>query len=94
MVDTGEYFTDDPYVDIALMAPRAVNWQVKETTRSSLDSPRIDIKRLITIVRRSGYHGYLPIETLRMGRANYDTFKEIPKLLAELREAIEATASA
>jgi sugar phosphate isomerase/epimerase len=94
MVDTGEYFTDDPYADIALMAPRAVNWQVKETTRSSLDSPRIDMKRLLTIVRRSGYHGYLPIETLRMGRADYDSFKEIPKLLAELREAIDATASA
>jgi sugar phosphate isomerase/epimerase len=94
MVDTGEYFTDDPYADIALMAPRAVNWQVKETTRSSLDSPRIDMKRLLTIVRRSGYHGYLPIETLRMGRANYDTFEEIPKLLAELRAAIDATAPA
>ncbi|MEO6525257.1 MAG: sugar phosphate isomerase/epimerase family protein [Gemmatimonadaceae bacterium] len=93
MVDTGEYFTADPYIDIALMAPRAVNWQVKETTRSRLDSPRIDMKRLVTVIRKSGYQGYLPIETLRMGRADYDTFKEIPKLLAELREAIDATSS-
>ena len=47
---------------------------------------------MVAIVRRAGYRGYLPIETLRMGRADYDTFVEIPKLLAQLREAIEATA--
>ena len=93
MVDTGEYFTDDPYADIAIMAPHAVNWQVKETTRSTLDSPRIDMKKLLTVIRRSGYHGYLPIETLRMGRKSYDTLEEIPKLLAELRAAIDATSS-
>ena len=91
MVDTGSYLTADPYVDIALVAPRAVNWQVKETTRSRLDSPRLDVRRLVTIVRRAGYRGYLPIETLRMGRADYDSFVEIPKLLAQLREAIRAT---
>jgi hypothetical protein len=70
-----------------------VNWQVKETTRSSLQSPRIDMKRLLTVVRRAGYHGYLPIETLRMGRTEYDTYTEIGKLLAELRDAIDATAA-
>jgi sugar phosphate isomerase/epimerase len=91
MVDTGSYATEDPYDDIALVAPRAANWQVKETMRSRLDSPRIDMTRFVTIVRRSGYHGYLPIETLRMGRANYDSFVEIPKMLAQLRKAIAAT---
>src|SRR5512138_2388123 len=69
MVDTGSYATEDPYADIALVAPRAVNWQVKETLRSRVDSPRLDMLRFVTIVRRAGYHGYLPIETLRMGRA-------------------------
>lgn len=93
MVDTGSYLTPDPYVDIELAAPRAVNWQVKETTRSRLDSPRLDMKRLLGIVRRSGYHGYLPIESLRMGRADYDSFRVIPGMLAELRAAIDATAS-
>jgi sugar phosphate isomerase/epimerase len=93
MVDTGSYATEDPYADIALVAPRAVNWQVKETMRSRVDSPRIDMTRLVTIVRRSGYHGFLPIETLRMGRASYDSFVEIPKMLAQLKAAIAATAS-
>src|SRR5215218_2231723 len=93
MVDTGSYLTDDPYADIALAAPYAVNWQVKETTRSRLDSPRLDMKRFIAIVRRTGYRGYLPIETLRMGRADYDSFVEIPRMLAQLRTAIAETAN-
>ena len=92
MVDTGSYLTPDPYADIAMAAPHAVNWQVKETTRSRLDSPRLDVRRLVALVRRAGYRGYLPIETLRMGRTDYDSFVEIPKLLAQLREAIRATA--
>ena len=92
MVDTGSYLTDDPYSDIALAAPYAVNWQVKETTRSRLDSPRLDLKRFLGIVRRTGYRGYLPIETLRMGRANYDSFVEIARMLERLRAAIAETA--
>lgn len=93
MVDTGSYLTPDPYADIALVAPRAVNWQVKETTRSRLDSPRLDIARFVAIVRAANYHGYLPIETLRMGRTDYDSFTEIPKMLMQLRTAIDATAA-
>jgi sugar phosphate isomerase/epimerase len=93
MVDTGKYMTPDPYVDIALAAPLAVNWQLKETTQSTLDSPRVDLKRVLQIVRKSGYHGYLPIETLSMGRKGYDSYKEIPAMLAQLRDAIDTTAT-
>ena len=90
MVDTGKYMTPDPYVDIALAAPYAVNWQLKETTQSTLDSPRVDMKRVLQIVRKSGYHGFLPIETLSMGRKDYDSYRAIRAMLAQLREAIEA----
>jgi len=93
MVDTGSYATDDPYADIALVAPRAVNWQVKETMRSRVDAPHVEMMRLITIVQRSGYRGYVPIETLRMGRTGYDSFVEIPRMLAQLNSAIAATAN-
>lgn len=94
MVDTGMYRTDDPYADIALVAPYAVTWQIKETLGSRLDSPRIDLRRLIRIVRESGYRGYLPIETLAMGRrgSDYDPFTEVAALLAEMRDAIRRTA--
>ena len=92
LVDTGKYLTDDPYVDIALMVPYAVNWQIKETTRSSTNSPRTDFKKLVSIIREGGYRGYVPIETLSMRRKDYDPFVEVAKTLAELRAAIAATA--
>ena len=37
LVDTGKYLTPDPYADTALVAPYAVNWQINETLRSTLD---------------------------------------------------------
>ena len=88
LVDTGKYLTPDPYADISLMAPYAVNWQIKENTRSTLDSPAIDLMKLIAIVRQSGYRGYLPIETLAMGRKDYDPHSEVIVLLTQLRRAI------
>ncbi len=91
LVDTGKYLTADPYGDIALAAPYAVNWQIKETLGSTLESPLVDMKRLITIIRKSGYRGYLPIETLSMKRPNYNPHAEVTKILLQLREAIEAT---
>jgi hypothetical protein len=51
------------------------------------------MRRLVEIVRASGYRGYLPIETLAMGRKDYDPRVEVPKMLIELRAAIRATAS-
>jgi len=92
LVDTGKYLTADPYADIALMAPHAVNWQIKETMQSTTTSPAIDMKKLVTIIRQSGYRGYLPIETLKMGRADYDSYTAVKQTLKELREALAATA--
>ncbi len=91
MVDTGKYLTPEPYADIALMAPYAVNWQIKETMRSEVDSPKVDMKRLVTIIRKSGYRGYVPIETLSMRRKDYDSYVEITKMLRDLQAAIAAT---
>ena len=88
LVDTGKYLTPDPYADIALMAPYAVNWQIKETMQSTLKSPRVDLPRLVKIIRASGYRGYIPIETLAMGRKDYDPYAEVAKLHADLRAAL------
>lgn len=93
LVDTGKYMTDDPYVDIAMMAPYAVNWQIKETLFSKPDAPRTDLKKLVTIIRKSGYRGFLPIETLSMGRKGYDSYVAVQGMLAELNAAIAATES-
>ncbi len=88
LVDTGKYLTDDPYSDIVMMVPHAVNWQIKETLGSSLKSPPADFSKLVRILHEGGYRGFVPIETLSMGRKDYDPRAEIIKVLAELRRAI------
>ncbi|RFC48484.1 MAG: Sugar phosphate isomerase/epimerase [Verrucomicrobia bacterium] len=88
LVDTGKYFTDDPYADIALMVPHAVNWQIKETLGSKLKTPPTDFRKLVKIIHDGGYRGFLPIETLAMGRKDYDPAAEILKALKAMREAI------
>jgi sugar phosphate isomerase/epimerase len=93
IVDTGYYKTDDPYRDIAAVAPYAVNWQVKESPIAAGSDVRTDLKKLLTIVRMSGYRGYLPIETLSASGQDYDPYEVVPRFLAELRTAVTATAS-
>jgi sugar phosphate isomerase/epimerase len=93
LVDTGKYLTADPYADIAMVAPYAVNWQIKETTGSEASSPKTDMLKLVTIIRRSGYRGYIPIETLSMRRPGYDSYVESANMLQDLRAALAATES-
>jgi sugar phosphate isomerase/epimerase len=88
LVDTGKYLTEDPYADIALMAPHAVNWQIKETVGSSLKTPPTDFKKLAKIIQEANYRGFVPIETLAMGRKDYDPAIEVVKVLGAMRRAI------
>ena len=81
----------DPYQDIALMAPHAVNWQIKETLYSTPEGAPTDLVKLLGIVRKSGYRGYLPIETLSMKRPGYDSRTAVRGLLNALEKAIAAT---
>lgn len=95
IVDTGYFKADDPYAEMAKAAPYAVNWQIKQSpmgVEKEAEAPT-DLKRLLQIVRASGYRGYLPIETLSpRGGGNYDPFTVVPKFLAEVRAALAATA--
>ena len=88
IVDTGKYLSADPYIDIALTAPLAVNWQVKETPFGKPNKPLTDMRKIVKIARDAGYNGYLPIESLPMGRKNYDTPGELRRMLKELQSAI------
>ena len=85
LVDTGKYLTPDPYADIALIAPHAVGWQIKETMGSDLRSARVDLTRLMRIISAAGYRGFVPIETLAMGRKDYNPPAEVERLLQGMR---------
>jgi sugar phosphate isomerase/epimerase len=92
IVDTGYFKSPDPYADIALVAPHAVNWQVKQSPLGEDSEVPTDLKKLLTIIRKSGYSGYLPIETLSPRGKPYDPFTVVPAFLKQLRDAITQTA--
>ncbi len=85
ILDTGSYRQEDPYKAIEKTASYAVNWQVKEKIFVDGKEVETDIPRLFSIIRHSGYHGYVPIETLGAGdpktkiKALYD--QVIPELI-------------
>jgi sugar phosphate isomerase/epimerase len=92
IVDTGFFLTPDPYADIEQVIPYAVNWQVKELLGDRRGDP-VDMDRLVDIIRRSGYRGYVPVETLPMPgkEEEYDAFARVPELLDRLRKALDKT---
>jgi sugar phosphate isomerase/epimerase len=92
IVDTGYFKSPDPYVDIALVAPHALNWQIKQSPLGEDSEVPTDLNKLMRIIRKSGYRGYLPIETLSPRGKPYDPFTVIPAFAEQLRAAILATA--
>jgi sugar phosphate isomerase/epimerase len=91
IVDTGYFQTPDPYQDIARVIPYAVNWQIKEKLDGAAGSNKTDLKKLVRIIRASGYRGYLPIETLSVKGQPYDPRARVTELLGQLREALAQT---
>lgn len=92
IVDTGKFVSKDPYQDIALAAPYAVNWQIKQSPAGADSEVPTDLAKLIRIVRASGYRGYLPIETLAPANKVYEPFAVVPPFLKLVREAMAQTA--
>ena len=90
IVDTGNFKTEDPYVDIAAVVPYAINWQVKESVFGLGSEIRTDFRRLVKIIKAGGYTGYIPVETLLVRGQSYDPFVLVREMLDELQEAIDA----
>jgi sugar phosphate isomerase/epimerase len=104
IVDTGYFITPDPYVDIEKVMPYAVNFQMKESVFGAASLVRIDVPRVMKIIKKTGYRGYLPIETLSAAGGNknkkdkdpsiaarpYDPYKLVPIFLKEIRAAKDA----
>jgi len=67
MLDTGSVVGPDPYREIEKLLPYAVTWQVKERIRVGEGNEVLDVKRLIDLLHKHQYHGFLPLETLGEG---------------------------
>ena len=84
-LDIGSYRQKDPYVEIEQNIKYAVTWQIKENVWVDGKSTPTDIVKLFKIIKKSGYRGYLPIETLGAG----DPYKKVPVLLDNIRKALD-----
>lgn len=83
-VDIGSLPQNDPYEEIARLAPYAYTWQIKENVNRKGKEEKTDLKKVVQILRSSGYRGYIPLETLGPG----DPKVKITKFLAEVRDAL------
>ncbi len=84
-LDTGNFRTDDPYKDLALIAPYAVNVQIKtEIAPRGQKSQPADLKRLGQILRDAHYSGYVALEY----EAEQDPFTAVPRALSELKQIL------
>ena len=88
VVDTGNFWTNDPYDDIASVLLYAVNWQIKD--QLAMNGEPMNLKRLIQVILAGGYRGYLPIETLPKKDRPYDPKILVPEFLSQVRAAIES----
>ncbi len=83
-LDTGNFISQDPYSDLAQLAPYAVNVQIKASMKDAQERKEpSDFPRLAKILRDADYRGYIVLEYEDEG----DPKVECPKLIAQLREA-------
>jgi sugar phosphate isomerase/epimerase len=89
ILDTGNFKVADPYADIAAVIPYTVNWQMKESVLGNTSEVKTDFTRMMKIIKKSGYRGCVPVETLKLvGKVKpYDPFVLVPQIMKELRAA-------
>lgn len=83
-VDIGSLRTSDPYDEIARLAAYACTWQIKERLYRRGVEQKTDVRRVLGILKDSGYRGYAPIETLGPG----DPREKVRRFLDEVRQAL------
>ncbi len=84
-LDSGNFTSEDPYADIAKIAPYAVTVQVKvEINPGGKGKVPADLPRIMKIIKDSGYRGYVALEY----EADEPVLEAAPKILAKLKELL------
>jgi sugar phosphate isomerase/epimerase len=84
-LDTGNFQTDDPYGDLAKLAPYAVVCQLKtEIHAKGKPKEEADLKRLLDVLRGVNYRGYVALEY----EAAEDPRTAVPKAIEALRKLL------
>ncbi len=81
-LDSGNFHSEDPYAELAQIAPYAVNVQYKaEILRAGAKTPEpADMAKVIGILRAANYQGWVALEY----EAKEDPWTAVPRLLGEL----------
>ncbi len=79
ILDVGSFSTENPYDDIAQVAPHAVSWQIKENLGYNNKTVKTDLNKIAKILGDIQYRGYIPIETL-----GGDPLEKVPIFLNEV----------
>jgi sugar phosphate isomerase/epimerase len=84
-LDSGNFHSDDPYAELAEIAPYALNAQVKVVT-SGPDKKKVptDYAKIAKILRDANYRGYVVLEYEEAGNPR----EECPRHLEQLRRAL------
>lgn len=84
-LDSGNFHGSDPYLELAEVAPYAVNVQVKtEVRRKGRSKEEADLEKVIRILRDAKYSGYVVLEY----NAPEDPKVAIPRYIKTLRSLI------
>jgi len=82
--DGGNFRTDDPYRDMARIAPYAINAQLKVAVSVNGRKQPADMERIVEILKDADYRGYVVLEY----EEKDDPWKGIPPHIAKLRDLI------
>lgn len=81
--DSGNFHTEDPYGDLAKIAPYAINVQLKmEITRPDKTKEASDVDRVVKILKDANYQGWFTLEYEVKGA---EALVEVPKIVEMLR---------
>ncbi len=82
-LDTGNFKGEDPYADLAKLAPYAVNVQVKTeiSRKGAKEKEEADLSRVVGLLRDAKYSGYVVLEY----EAKEDPAVGVPRAIKKLR---------
>ena len=84
ILDIGSFRTD-AYQEIEKAIPYAVSWQLKENLYVNGFEQKTELNKLMAIIQKSSYRGYIPLETLGEG----DPKVKVQLFLQEIRAAMK-----
>ncbi|MBL9135631.1 MAG: sugar phosphate isomerase/epimerase [Verrucomicrobiales bacterium] len=86
-LDSGNFHSADPYADLAVCAPYAVNVQVKvEIRRKDAQAEPSDLPKLVKILREARYQGWVALEY----ESAEDPYVAVPRHLQALAPLLRA----